>query len=113
MTTENPTNPTDAEYEDIDQPNSDINAEKEAFLREFFSRQRELQRKSLAAVADLAGANIELILRSGLGEVAAKRTATAMVGGGHAVVGDIVKQRVDTNELIIDRITRAIQTNVE
>ena len=112
MTTENPTSPTDGDYE-IDEPNSDINSEKEAFLREFFAKQRELHKRSLAAVADLAGANIELILRSSLGEVAAKRTATALIGGGHEVVGDIVKQRVDTNELIIDRITRAINTNVE
>ena len=61
---------------------------KEEFLRDFFARQREIGRKSLAAVSDMAARNSELIALNGINEVASRRVRDAVVGeepGGEAV----------------------------
>jgi len=116
MSSDNPTE-LDPVPDDDTEEIRDIDAEKEIFLRNFMARQRELQKKSLTAVANLATANMELILRSGINEVAAKRTRTATLTSKNDVISDLlkeqVKQRVDGNEQIIARIMRAVDINVE
>ena len=109
MSSDNPTDhDPDEDFEEI----RDIDAEKEIYLREFLARQRELQRKSLTAMANLASANTELILRSGLNEVAAKRTKTTTSTSTNDVAKDLLAQRINGNEQIVEKIMRAIDIDV-
>lgn len=114
MSSDNPT-----EYDPVpdDGQDRDINAEKEIYLRNFLERQRALNRKSLAAVANLASANMELILRSGINQAAAKRTKTITGTTTNDVADDLLKeqvaQRAEGNEQIVARIMKAVDIDVE
>ena len=106
MSDENPT-----EYDII----RDIDIEKEQFLRGFLSRQRELQRKSLAMVANLAQANADLILTTGLIEVAAKRTSKMTRETTNVVADNLLVQQVKreaASGAAIDNLRQALQANV-
>jgi hypothetical protein len=107
MSDENPT-----EYDII----RDIDIEKEQFLRGFLSRQRELQRKSLAMVANLAQANADLILTTGLMEVAAKRTSKMTKDTTNVAADNLLAQRAKreaANGAAIDNLRQALQANVD
>jgi len=120
MSSDNPTEFDPVPDDDIEEIR-DIDAEKEIFIRNFMNRQRELHKKSLTAIANLATANMELILRSGINEVAAKRTRTATLTATNDVIGDLIKeqvkeqarQRADGNEQIVARIMKAVDIDVE
>jgi len=87
----------------------DIDIEKEQFLRGFLTRQREFHRKSLAMVANLAQANIELILTTGINEVAAKRTHTATKDIVNDAASSLLTQRIKreaANSILMQRTKR-------
>lgn len=54
------------------------------FLQDFLARQRELGRRSLAAVAALGQANMEMILVSGINRAQSATARAAMANGGFA-----------------------------
>jgi hypothetical protein len=108
----NPTEPTDDEFRIV----RDIDIEKEQFIRGFFARQRDAQRQSLALVANLAQANIELILSMGLVEVAAKRTNKTVRDTTNIVSDTLLTQRVKREgmmETALDKLRTALDTNVK
>ena len=52
----------------------------EGFMRDFLARQREIGRRSLAAVAAMSQANMELILLSGTNPLQSSRVRDVMSG---------------------------------
>ena len=61
----------------------------EDMLRNHLQRQKDIHRRSLKAVADMAAANNEMILMNGLATVWSRRDARAMLMGesNHATEG--------------------------
>jgi uncharacterized protein YajQ (UPF0234 family) len=120
MSSDNPTE-YDEEIDEIDEiEERDFDKEKEDFIRAHMARQRELHRKSLAAMADLASANAEMILMSGINEASAKRVSLTIKDTTNDVAEELLKQQVakaakqeNDNEMMINRLRQALNPNVE
>jgi len=81
----------------------DIDIEREQFIRGFFNRQRDIQRQSLAMVANLAQANNELILSNGLNEVAAKRTSHAVINATNIISDKLLARKTTDDQATNDQ----------
>jgi len=125
MSSDNPTEYDDVideidEIDEIEPEERDFDKEKEDFIRTYMARQRELHRKSLTAIANLASANAEMILMSGLNEAAAKRTSFTTKNTKNDLATELLEQQVakaakqeQDNDLMVDRLRKAINFNVE
>ena len=119
MSSDNPTEEYDETNGDIKE--RDFNEEKEVFIRNYIARQRELHRKSLTAVANLASANAEMILMAGLNEAAAKRTSSITKDTKNEIIDDMLSHQTLTkhieqerdNKMMVERLRQALNPNVE